>query len=58
MPEEDRKTVVVEKERSGSGPVVAIVAVVVLVLVALFGLPYLTGGGSTTNVNVAPSAGQ
>ena len=61
MAAEDQKTVIVEKEdrRSNSGPIVAIVAVAILVLVILFGLPYLTGGGgSSTNVNVAPTTGQ
>ena len=54
----DDKTVIVEKERSFSGPVVAVIVVVVLVLLVLFLLPYLTGGGSptnTTDVNVTPT---
>lgn len=57
MAVDDQKTVVVEKDRRSSAPVVAVVVVVVLVLVALFGLPYLTGSGgsTTTNVNVAPT---
>lgn len=56
--QDDRKTVVVERERSSSGPIVAVVAVVVLIAIALFGLPYLTGGGSSTNVNVTPPVSQ
>lgn len=56
--QEDRKAVVVERERNSSGPIVAVVAVVVLIVIALFGLPYLTGGGSSTDVNVTSPTSQ
>lgn len=56
MAGEDQKTVVVEKDRRSNAPIIAVFVVVVLVLVALFGLPYIAGGGSsTTNVNVTPA---
>lgn len=59
--EEPKREVVVERERRSSvGTVVAVVVgVLILIAVAVYGLPYLTGGNnSTTNVNVpAPSTG-
>lgn len=55
MAEQDDKTVIVEKEKSSSGPIIAVIAVAVLVLIVLFALPYVTGGGSTTDVNVTPT---
>lgn len=54
---EERREVVVERERaprSSVGTIVAIVVgIVIVILVLMYGLPYLTGGNnSTTNVDV------
>lgn len=60
---EERREVVVEREpRSNVGTIVAVVVGVILVILLLmYGLPYLTGNGSsTTNVDVdtpAPTTG-
>ena len=50
------KQVVVERDRgSRTGWIVGLVVLVVLVIVAIYGLPHVTGGGgSTTNVDVNP----
>lgn len=55
--QESTQPVVVERERkSYAGVIAAVVAIIVLVLLALYGLPYLTGGNnSTTNVDVNPT---
>ena len=62
MADQDDKTVIVERDRNSSGPIVAIIVLVVLILLALFGLPYLTGGGGSSTPapteTVTPSAGQ
>lgn len=61
MADQDDKTVIVEKDRSSSGPVVAIIVLVVLILLVLFGLPYLGGGGGGAPTQVespAPTTGQ
>ena len=51
------KQVVVEREGRSPATIVGIIVVILLVLAALYyGLPYVTGGGSsTTNVNVNPA---
>lgn len=54
---EERREVVVEREReprSSVGTIVAVVvAVVVVILLLMYGLPFITGSNnSTTNVNV------
>lgn len=59
MSEEEPKQVVVERERrSHTGLIVGVVVVIVLIAVAVYGVPALFGGGSTTNVNVTPTTGQ
>lgn len=61
MADEEDKTVIVEKDRSSSGPVVAIIVLVVLILLVLFGLPYLGGGGGGAPTPVespTPTTGQ
>ena len=61
MADKDAKTVIVEKDRSSSGPVIAIIVLVGLILLVLFVLPYLGGGsgGSPTPVeSPAPTTGQ
>lgn len=62
---EERKEVIVERDReprSSVGTIVAVVVGIILVILLLmYGLPYLTGSNnSTTNVDVqapTPSAG-
>lgn len=62
---EERKEVIVERDReprSSVGTIVAVVvAILVVILLLMYGLPYLTGGNnSTTNVDVeapVPSTG-
>jgi|GEM_PF-2710985 len=57
--QEPRKEVIVERERSShTGLIVGVVVVVVLIVIAIYGLPMLTGGGSTPNVEVTPTTGQ
>ena len=60
MAEQEPKQVIVEREhRSHTGTIIAVVVgIIVLVVIAIYGLPYLTGSNnSTTNVNLpAPSA--
>ena len=61
MAEEDGKTVIVEKDRNSSGPIVAVIVLVVLILLVLFALPYVTGGGGgapTPTDATAPTVGQ
>jgi hypothetical protein len=59
MAERDDKTVIVERDQNASGPFVAIIVLVVLILLAIFALPYLTGGGgSEPTENVTPTTGQ
>lgn len=59
MAEQNDKTVIVERDQNASGPFVAIIVLVVLILLAIFALPYLTGGsGSAPTESVTPTAGQ
>jgi cell division septation protein DedD len=63
MESEEPKQVVVEREKSSSaGTIIAVVVgIIILIALAVYGLPYLTGGGNaSTDVNIqapAPTTG-
>lgn len=54
------KEVVVERERTSSGPgtiIAVVVGLVIVILLLIYGLPYLTGSNnSSTDVNVETPA--
>ena len=54
---EPRKEVIIEREqKSHGGWIVGVIVIVLLIVVAIYGLPYITGGNnSSTEVEVNPT---